>query len=130
MKQPSDGDIHVLIVEDVDVMRELLLHAIGEIAGVYVTAAVSSILEAHLELSRRRPQVVLLDEILPGESSLDFVEVLKSEGIGVILLTGMQDRKHPLPIGAHSRQIKPGWKTLDLDRPRFLEAIKRCSAPS
>ena len=131
--QPTDGDIHVLIVEDVDVMRELLLHAISEISGVYVTAAVSSIREAHLELSRRRPQVVLLDEILPGESSLDFVDALKSEGIAVVLLTGLKDRNHPLPDGAHSRHVKPGWKTLELDRPRFLDAIqqaaKKCSTP-
>jgi two-component system response regulator CitB len=113
----------ILIVEDVDTMRELLAQLVDGLGGYRVSGRARNTAEARLELSRRRPQLVLLDEVLPGESSLDLLGEVVREGIPVILLTSLEDPAHPLPPGAHSRLAKPDWNSLASDRPRFAQAI-------
>lgn len=113
----------VLIVEDVDEMRELLSQAIGAISGMKVSGTVSNSVEARIELSRRRPDLVLLDEILPGESGMDFLKELYSQKLPVILITSMENPTHPLPPEALARIIKPTWDTLDQDSKRLEKEI-------
>lgn len=113
----------VLIVEDVDDMRELLVQTLSEIPELQVSGAVANTIEARLELTRRRPDLILLDEILPGESSFNWLEEIKNQGLSIILLTSLAGRTEPIPDGALGRIMKPGWKTLDQDRERIRKEI-------
>lgn len=102
--------LKVMIVEDVPEMRELLKTAVESVAGIKVSDLAANGWEARVALGRRRPDLVLLDEILPGESSVDLLNELTKDGICVILVTGVQDPSHPLPEGALERWVKPDWK--------------------
>jgi chemotaxis response regulator CheB len=113
----------ILIVEDVDIMRQLLSDMISGIAGLEVSGVAQNGWEARLELTRRRPDLVLLDEILPGESAADLLAEFHATGIPVLLLTSLEKPTHELPHGAAGRIIKPSFDTLDADRVRFGNAI-------
>jgi DNA-binding NtrC family response regulator len=76
-----------------------------------------------LELTRRRPHLVLLDEILPGESSLDLLAELKAQEVPVLLITGIVGRNQPIADGAYGRILKPTWKSLNEDRSRLGKSI-------
>ncbi|MBC7693737.1 MAG: response regulator [Methylotenera sp.] len=115
--------LQILIVEDVDAMRELLDLTLREIPGIKVSGAVSNTFEARVELTRRRPHLVLLDEILPGESSLDFLAEVKALEIPVLLITSIVGRTHALADGAVGRMVKPTWNTLDEDRVRIQKTL-------
>ena len=117
--------IRVLVVDDVTEMREVLRLTLEAIADVKSVISAANAVEARLEISRRRPDLVVLDEVLPGESSLDLVAELEKDAIAVILVTGMRDRVAPLPSGAAVRLVKPEGKHPDIDQRRFREAIKK-----
>jgi response regulator of citrate/malate metabolism len=114
----------LLIVEDVDTMRSLLEQVVSAIPGFRVTGKARNVWEARLELTRRRPHLVLLDEILPGESSLDLLAEIRGQGIPVLLLTGLENPTHPLPEGASGRLVKPSWDDWQSDQERFRVAIE------
>jgi response regulator of citrate/malate metabolism len=118
----------VLIVEDVEEMRLMMEQFIGAMAHFKVSGTASNVPEARLELTRRRPALVLLDEILPGESSIDFLQELVGDGIAVVLMTGVENPSHPIPRGARARVIKPDWKNLEAARSgveaQLMEALK------
>jgi CheY-like chemotaxis protein len=76
-----------------------------------------------LELSRRRPDLVLMDEILPGESSLDLLVEIQALSIPVLLVTGVEEPTHEIPPGVAGRLKKPGWDSLKADQERFRVAI-------
>ena len=113
----------VLIIEDVQSMQELLKTALEKIPGVTVNGLASNIWEARLAVGRRRPDLVLLDEILPGESSLDYLAELKADQVPVVLITGVTDPKHPIPEGVLARLVKPDWKTIDTWAKQHQELI-------
>jgi chemotaxis response regulator CheB len=113
----------ILIVEDVDVMRQLLSDMVSGIAGLEVSGVAQNGWEARLELTRRRPDLVLLDEILPGESAADLLAEFHATGIPVLLLTSLEKPTHDLPPAAAGRIIKPSFDTLSADRVRFGSAI-------
>lgn len=115
----------VLIVEDVESMRVLLQVLLQGISGIQVSGAVGNLRDAELELLRRRPDLVLLDEVLPGESIQDFLKVLHQEGIPTLVLTSMEEPTHELPQGAENRLSKPGWRSLQSDQRRFEAEIRK-----
>lgn len=124
--------IHVLIVEDVDEMRALMQRLIAEVPGIEVSGLARNTWEARLELARRKPDIALLDECLPGESSRDLLHEFKEQGVLVLLVTGMEEATHEVPSLAAGRIPKPSWESLDIDRERFRQAIHsliRRSAP-
>jgi DNA-binding NtrC family response regulator len=128
---PSIPRIDVLIVEDVDPMRLLLQEVLAGAEDIRVSGSVQNGWDARLELTRRRPHLVLLDEILPGESSGDLLAELVSQGISVILVTetGGDPASRPLPPGVHRRLGKPGWDSLEADRARFHREIRSALLP-
>jgi len=63
-----------LIVEDIAEMGKLLEHVLSGISGLNISGIAQNCAEARLELTRRRPDLVFLDELLPGESSADFLK--------------------------------------------------------
>lgn len=121
--------MRILIIEDVDSMRELLEHMVRgfEASSQYrFSGAARNGAEARFELMRRRPELVLMDEVLPGESSLDLLEEFRIEEIPVVLLTSLKDRSPaevPLPPGALGRLVKPEWRTLSKDANRFSQEL-------
>lgn len=130
MNSPSPR-IDVLIVEDVDPMRLLLEQVLSGAEDIRVSGSVRNGWDARLELTRRRPQLVLLDEVLPGESSGDLLAELVLQGISVILVTETagDPATRPLPPGVHGRLGKPGWDSLEEDRTRFHREIRSALAP-
>ena len=115
----------ILIVEDVAEMREMLVQLIGQIPGMAVSASVDSTAQARRELLKRKPDLVLLDEVLPGESSIDLLAEFLAAGVPALLVTGMEEDKHPIPPGAAGRLAKPGWDSWDEDRERFERELGR-----
>jgi two-component system response regulator CitB len=118
--------ISVLIVEDVDEMRHLLQIVLEGIPEVRVSGLAKNGIEARLELTRRRPQVVLLDEVLPGESSQDLFQEFKEAGVPVFLMTSMESPSHEIPEGAEGRWVKPGWKSIEEEREILKKLIFTC----
>lgn len=127
-----ESKIRVLIIEDVDAMRALLEWVLKDEPGIEISGLARNGAEARLELGRHKPDLVLLDEILPGESSLDLLELIKAQDIPVLLITGMERAAHPLPPGALGRLEKPDWDTLNKDQARFrtaiLQAVRKSSS--
>lgn len=121
---PNLNVLNVLVVEDVDPMRELLKEALGRADGIRLSGAVRNTWEARREVLRRRPDLVLLDEVLPGESSVDFLQELVADGMAVVMMTGMDEREGEIPEGALARVFKPGWDTLEADSRRLRNALR------
>lgn len=104
-------NLKILIVEDMPSMQNLLQQIFEKTSRMKVTRIVKNSTEARLELTRRRPDLVLLDEVLPGESSFDLLQDLYSEQLPVILMTAIENDQHHLPSQALGRVQKPSWKS-------------------
>ncbi|MCM2279378.1 MAG: response regulator [Oligoflexia bacterium] len=109
----------ILIVEDVEEMLYLLENFIGGLEGFRVSGLARSGAEARRELTRDRPDLVLLDEILPGESSVELLTEIRAMGIPVVVMTSVENPVHELVPGAFGRLIKPGWRSGPQDQARF-----------
>lgn len=121
--QSRESQISILIVEDVDEMRALLEETLTHARGLRVSGQARNGFEARMEVLKRRPDLVLLDEVLPGESGLDLLRDFSEQGIPVILITGMEEVSDSLPQGALARLAKPSWESLEEDRERMRKAI-------
>lgn len=105
-------DSTILIVEDEAAIRELLVFALGPLG--YRLVEVDSA-EAALDWLRgQRPDLVLLDWMLPGESGVDFARRLRTDArwktLPVIMLTAKgdeADRVRGLDTGADDFVTKP-----------------------
>jgi two-component system phosphate regulon response regulator OmpR len=115
--------MRILVIEDVAEMAELLREVLQGIPGVTHCALAAHGWDARLEISRRRPDLVLLDEILPGESSTDLLKEFNAEGIPVFLITGVSEPTHAIPEGVLGRLGKPAWRTLEKDRARIAQNL-------
>lgn len=98
-----------------DLMGELFL-------GDQVSLALN-LREARWVINREKPDVVILDEVLPGESVGDFISELKSLDIPIILVTSMENPSHPVPKEVVGRLFKPTLGTLTEDRVRFEKTL-------
>ncbi len=97
--------------------------ALLEISGIKISGRAGNGAEARVELYRRRPDVVFLDEILPGESSTDLIEEFDQAGVIVLLMTSVEKPTHSLPKHALLRVIKPGWKSTRVDLKNLEDAL-------
>ena len=118
----------ILIIEDVDSMRCLLEHLIQSVEGLSVSGLAASGWEARLEVHRRRPDLVLLDEVLPGESSEALLNEFRVLLLPVLLISGAFDTERPLWEGALGRLQKPTWDSLEGDQIRFKQKIRAALA--
>jgi hypothetical protein len=66
----------------------------------------------------------LLDEVLPGESSLDFLREVHAEKIPVILVTSLEKPTHPIPPEARGRIEKPHYRDLESFKTRLLDLFQ------
>ena len=102
----------VLVVEDERPIRDMLAFNLGR-AG-YEVQAVDDGREARAAIANRRPDVVLMDWMLPDVSGLEFTRQLKRDPrtreIPVIMVTALadeDDRVTGLDAGADDYIVKP-----------------------
>ena len=115
--------LRVLIIDDVDEMRMLIAEVLNTIPSLKLSGQAANTAEARLELERRKPDLILLDEVLPGESSLDFLAEILVEGISVILVTSLEQLPTTLPGGVLGRLKKPHWKNTSIFEQDLLRTI-------
>jgi CheY-like chemotaxis protein len=117
----------VLVVEDDSPIREMLADLLQE-AGYKVAEAVNGF-QAIERLQAQRPDLIVLDLMLPGMSGWEFLErsrqQLQASGIPVLVLSAISGRgDYPATLGVAA------WFTKPLDVPRFLTAVEQLAGPS
>lgn len=99
----------VLVVEDSEAIREMVVEALGTAGYVAEGAVDGTGLEGVLE--GFRPDLVVLDVMLPGRDGFALVDVVRDWGeVGIIMLTardGLPDRLRGLDGGADDYVVKP-----------------------
>jgi PAS domain S-box-containing protein len=113
MPRPLE-DVHVLVVDDDALARELMAVALGQ-EGATVTTA-TSVAEALAAVERHWPDVLLSDIGMPGEDGYDLIrkvrrlEAARGRHIPAIALTGYaadDDRRRALDAGYEVHVAKP-----------------------
>lgn len=107
----TNNKIKIMIIEDDKFLRELISQKIVK-EGMNVLNAITA--EEALDiLKKERPQIILLDLILPGISGFDFLKMIKSipplSDIPVIILSNLgeeKDRETAKNLGAKSFLVK------------------------
>jgi CheY-like chemotaxis protein len=102
----------ILVVDDVAAIRLLVGQVLQQLGADTIKAASG---ETALEMTHEhRPDLIVLDLVLPGISGLQVMEKLKSDpataGIPVVILTalnGSQTANHALDLGAVGLIGKP-----------------------
>lgn len=99
----------VLVVEDADAVRTAVETGLRDAGHEVLGAPDGRELEQHLE--RFRPDVVVLDVMLPGRDGFALLEVVRARSTaGVVVLTardGVPDRLRGLTGGADDYVVKP-----------------------
>ena len=102
----------ILIVEDEPAIRQMLIFALAEEGHNAFEAG--NVSEAQRTLSDHKPDLILLDWMLPGISGSDFARRLKknpkTNGIPIIMLTAKaeeRDKVYGLELGADDYVTKP-----------------------
>jgi two-component system phosphate regulon response regulator PhoB len=108
----KDSKGRVLIVEDEAAIREMLGYTLMKEG--YLCAEAADIEQAREEVRTARPDIILLDWMLPGMSGLDYARRLRSDpvtqDIPVIMLTAKgeeTDKIRALDTGADDYVTKP-----------------------
>jgi len=103
---------HILIVDDEQAIRQMLGFALS--GDGYLCTEAGNIVEAQTTLSQQRPDLILLDWMLPGVSGVDFARRLKRDPkttqIPIIMLTAKgeeADKIRGLDSGADDYITKP-----------------------
>ncbi len=103
------GTPRVLVVEDSETIREMVSEALTD-AG-YLTATQPDGSELEDVLDGFRPDLVVLDVMLPGRDGFALIDVILEWGeVGIVLLTardGLPDRLRGLDGGADDYVVKP-----------------------
>ena len=117
-----------LIIDDVpqvvELIRQTLLRA-GVARSPTEIRGSHSVAQARLELLRHRPDLIVLDELLPGESSQDLLHDPALAGIPILLVSATASQS-PAPSAAPGQIVlgrlpKWGWDALD----RVADEVRR-----
>ncbi|OBG91990.1 DNA-binding response regulator [Mycobacterium sp. E3251] len=105
----SVGAPRVLVVEDSETIREMVSEALTDVGYHTVGRCDGDGLEEALD--GLRPDLVVLDVMLPGRDGFDLIDVIRDWGdVGIVLITardGLEDRLRGLDGGADDYVIKP-----------------------
>ena len=100
---------HVLVIEDSDAIREMVVEALGD-AG-FSASAYPDGNDLERLLNGHRPDAVILDVMVPGRDGFALIKVVRAWGdVGIVMLTardGLPDRLRGLDDGADDYVIKP-----------------------
>jgi response regulator of citrate/malate metabolism len=119
----------ILIIDDVPEVAEYFALLLNEMQQFTLLASAQNTWDARRLIFKNRPDLILLDELLEGESSYDFAkEVCEVEGIPVIFLTGMENPTHlvsPFALGRVKKplmdnNLKKTSKNLELELTKLL----------
>lgn len=123
----------ILVVDDEPDITALVAYHLAK-AGYRVSTAANGT-DALKTATEQRPDVVVLDLMLPGLSGLDVLQALRKQedtrGVGVIMLTARReeaDRIRGLALGADDYLTKP-FSPNELTL-RVAAIIRRLAAPS
>ncbi len=99
----------ILLIEDADAIRTAVAAAVHAAGHEVLAREHGERLEADLE--RFRPDVVVLDVMLPGRDGFALLEVVRAHsGAGVVMVTardGVEDRVRGLRSGSDDYVVKP-----------------------
>ena len=105
-------DKHILIVEDEAPIRDMLRMALER--ADYQVSEAASVQEARLQVADNRPDLVLLDWMMPGVSGIELARELRGDPLTkelpIIMVTARveeDDRVRGLNIGADDYITKP-----------------------
>ena len=104
----SDPSAHVLVVDDDPGIREVLTEYLARHG--YEAEGVGSAAEMDRALEARRPDLIVLDVMMPGEDGLSVVRRLAGNGPPIVMLSAMgedTDRIVGLELGADDYLPKP-----------------------
>lgn len=100
---------HILVVDDDDRLRSLLVKYLSENGFVVISAKDAS--DARAKLQGLQFDLIILDLMMPGESGLDFAEDFRrTSSVPILMLTAMgeaDDRIAGLERGADDYLAKP-----------------------
>lgn len=107
--QFSVGTPRVLVVEDSEAIREMVSEALTD-AGYHADTRCDGT-ELEETLAGLRPDLVVLDVMLPGRDGFELIDVVREYGdVGIVLITardGLPDRLRGLDGGADDYVVKP-----------------------
>lgn len=102
----------ILVVDDEPAIREMIGFALSRAGFSYVEAADAA--QAESAINHETPDLILLDWMLPGQSGIEFVKLLRSDPVTrpvpVIMLTARgeeEDKVRGLRDGADDYVTKP-----------------------
>ncbi len=111
-KSPLMQGKHILVVEDEAPIRDMVRFAL-ERKGLTVTEA-ADVQDARLSIAGRRPDLILLDWMLPGVSGIEFAREIRADAnlrdLPIIMLTARaeeEDRVRGLNTGSDDYIAKP-----------------------
>ena len=130
---PGSQATRLLLADDDPKLRQFLELELGE-EGYAVQSAASG-MEALLAIRQAKPELVILDWMLPDLSGVEVCQRLRSTGLGVpvLMLTGrdaVADRVEALDAGADDYLVKPFSIEELLARLRALARRGTSSEPS
>jgi len=81
--------MNVVLIDDSQLVRERIANIISKLPGVKVIAEAGNSLEAIEVVRKKKPDVVILDIKMPGESGVRILKKLKNEfeELKIIMLT-------------------------------------------
>lgn len=101
--------IRILIVDDHPVVRRGIVSLLSNHDDLEVVGQAEKVQDALKLLHALRPNVVLLDIRLPGESGLDLLDHIRTVDAKILILTSFDDEEHILEAlqgGAHGFILK------------------------
>ena len=131
----QDGAIRVLIVDDHPVIRSGLHLLLDAEPDIEVVGEAGNVKDAVFEARAQKPDVVLMDVVMPGQSGIEGVPlVLKEAPQAKVLVLSMQDDprylREAFDAGASGYVLKEAADTEVVDAVRTVAAGERYVHPA
>jgi CheY-like chemotaxis protein len=105
----ADRPKTILVVDDEEPIRKLLKHELGE-AGYQIKEAANG-QEALLQIRRNKPDLVILDVLMPTMNGFNVAAILKNDpqtiDLPIIMLTIVEDAERSYRLGVDRYLTKP-----------------------
>jgi CheY-like chemotaxis protein len=119
LARPPQGSRRILVVDDDADVRNGLARALTLRGGLQVTAAADAF-EAGYEFARQRPDLVILDLVMPGMGGIEVCERMRrlagTERLKIVVLTGYSG-------AANSERSLLSGADLFLTKPQDVETL-------